>query len=246
MEYKIRIDVFEGPMDLLLHLIDRAEIDIYDIPISLITEQFIEYIEKMEELNLEITSDFLVMAATLLEIKSKMLLPQREKSDDSQLEAEEDPRAELVRRLVEYKKFKSVAEKLREMESIQSKVFYKPKEDIIDNFNDNLEIGDVNIDELLKALNNIIKRRKNKDKILDVREIQREEYTLEKCVSDIKERLKREDTIYFSSLLKEDSTRNEIITYFLSVLELINLKYINVIQEKDFSDLIIIKKQKEA
>ncbi|NLY85898.1 MAG: segregation/condensation protein A [Tissierellia bacterium] len=246
MEYKIRIDVFEGPMDLLLHLIDRAEIDIYDIPISLITEQFIEYIEKMEELNLEITSDFLVMAATLLEIKSKMLLPQREKSDDSQLEAEEDPRAELVRRLVEYKKFKSVAEKLREMESIQSKVFYKPKEDIIDNFNDNLEIGDVNIDDLLKALNNIIKRRKNKDKILDVREIQREEYTLEKCVSDIKERLKREDTIYFSSLLKEDSTRNEIITYFLSVLELINLKYINVIQEKDFSDLIIIKKQKEA
>ncbi len=246
MEYKIRIDVFEGPMDLLLHLIDRAEIDIYDIPISLITEQFIEYIEKMEELNLEITSDFLVMAATLLEIKSKMLLPQREKSDDSQLEAEEDPRAELVRRLVEYKKFKSVAEKLREMESIQSKVFYKPKEDIIDNFNDNLEIGDVNIDDLLKALNNIIKRRKNKDKILDVREIQREEYTLEKCVSDIKERLKREDTIYFSCLLKEDSTRNEIITYFLSVLELINLKYINVIQEKDFSDLIIIKKQKEA
>lgn len=246
MEYKIRIDVFEGPMDLLLHLIDRAEIDIYDIPISLITEQFIEYIEKMEELNLEITSDFLVMAATLLEIKSKMLLPQREKSDDSQLEAEEDPRAELVRRLVEYKKFKSVAEKLREMESIQLKVFYKPKEDIIDNFNDNLEIGDVNIDDLLKALNNIIKRRKNKDKILDVREIQREEYTLEKCVSDIKERLKREDTIYFSSLLKEDSTRNEIITYFLSVLELINLKYINVIQEKDFSDLIIIKKQKEA
>lgn len=246
MEYKIRIDVFEGPMDLLLHLIDRAEIDIYDIPISLITEQFIEYIEKMEELNLEITSDFLVMAATLLEIKSKMLLPQREKSDDNQLEAEEDPRAELVRRLVEYKKFKSVAEKLREMESIQSKVFYKPKEDIIDNFNDNLEIGDVNIDDLLKALNNIIKRRKNKDKILDVREIQREEYTLEKCVSDIKERLKREDTIYFSSLLKEDSTRNEIITYFLSVLELINLKYINVIQEKDFSDLIIIKKQKEA
>ncbi|NLV88602.1 MAG: segregation/condensation protein A [Tissierellia bacterium] len=243
MEYKIMIDVFEGPMDLLLHLIDRAEIDIYDIPISLITDQFIEYLHKMEELNLEITSDFLVMAATLLEIKSKMLLPQREKLENNQLEMEEvDPRAELVRKLVEYKKYKHITDKLREMESIQSKVYYKPKEDIIDTFNDDFELVDLNIDDLLKALNNIIIRRNKKAKVLDVREIQREEYTLEKCVSEIKERLNRENTIYFSDLLKEDSTKSEIITYFLSILELINLKYIHVVQEEDFSDLIITKK----
>jgi len=111
MEYKISIDIFEGPMDLLLHLIDKAEIDIYDIPISLITEQFIDYLHKMDELNLEVTSDFLVMAATLLEIKSKMLLPQKEKNTGDQLETEDiDPRAELVKRLVEYKKYKSVSE----------------------------------------------------------------------------------------------------------------------------------------
>ena len=243
MEYKIMIDVFEGPMELLLHLIDRAEIDIYDIPISLITDQFIEYLHKMEELNLEITSDFLVMAATLLEIKSKMLLPQREKLENNQLEMEEvDPRAELVRKLVEYKKYKHITDKLREMESIQSKVYYKPKEDTIDTFNDDFELVDLNIDDLLKALNNIIIRRNKKAKVLDVREIQREEYTLEKCVSEIKERLNRENTIYFSDLLKEDSTKSEIITYFLSILELINLKYIHVVQEEDFSDLIITKK----
>lgn len=244
MEYKISIDIFEGPMDLLLHLIDKAEIDIYDIPISLITEQFIDYLHKMDELNLEVTSDFLVMAATLLEIKSKMLLPQKEKNTGDQLETEDiDPRAELVKRLVEYKKYKSVSEKLRELENIQSKVFYKPKEDIVDAIDENLEIANMNINDLLKALNNIIKRRSSiKEKVLDVREIQREEYTLQKCVNEIKEKLKKERTIYFSSLLKEDSSRAEIITYFLSVLELINMKLINVIQDEDFSDLIIIRK----
>lgn len=243
MEYKIRLDAFEGPMDLLLHLIDKAEIDIYDIPISLITEQFIEYINKMEELNLDITSEFLVMAATLLEIKSKMLLPQKEKLDGSQLEMEEvDPRAELVRRLVEYKKYKEIANELRQMETIQSKVYYKPKEDILDFFNDDIGLGELNIEDLLKALNNIVKRRNTKAKVLDIKEIQREEYTLEKCIIDIKERLNIESTFTFSSLLSEESTINEIIAYFLSVLELINLKYINVVQEDDFSDLIIIKK----
>ncbi|NLK44667.1 MAG: segregation/condensation protein A [Tissierellia bacterium] len=243
MEYKIRIDVFEGPMDLLLHLIDKAEIDIYDIPISLITEQFIEYLHKMEELSLEITSDFLVMAATLLEIKSKMLLPHREKIEDNQMELEDvDPRAELVRRLVEYKKYKHITEKLREMEDIQSKVYYKPKEDVLDTFNDDIELSDLNLEDLLKALNNIIIRRNKEARVLDVREIQREEYTLEKCVSIIKERLNREKTIYFSNLLDENCTKNEIITYFLSILELINLKHINVVQEEDFSDLIITKK----
>lgn len=246
MEYKVKIDIFEGPMDLLLHLIEKAEIDIYDIPISLITEQFLEYLQKMEELNLEITSDFLVMAATLLEIKSKMLLPQKTKTDDSEGDNEEiDPRAELVKRLIEYKKYKSAAEKLREMESIQSKVFYKPKEDIVDTFNENLEIENMNISDLLKALNNIIKKRSREGKILDIKEIQREEYTLEKCISNIKNRLKKENKIFFSDLLKENSTRMEIITYFLSILELMNMKYISVVQEKDFSDLIIIKRQKE-
>ncbi len=125
MEYKIVLESFEGPMDLLLHLIDEAEIDIYDIPINEITEQYIDYITKMEEMDLEVTSEFLVMASTLLEIKSKMLLPQVDKNDGEQLEMEEaDPRLELVKRLVEYKKFKYASRELRNYEEIQKKVFF--------------------------------------------------------------------------------------------------------------------------
>ena len=124
MEYKIILESFEGPMDLLIHLIDKAEIDIYDIPINEITEQYIKYITKMEELDLEVTSEFLVMAATLLEIKSRMLLPPiKKETDGDQLEMEEiDPRLELVRRLVEYKKYKHVSKELQSLEETQKKI----------------------------------------------------------------------------------------------------------------------------
>ncbi|MDR7856168.1 segregation/condensation protein A [Tissierella sp.] len=246
MDYKIMIDEFEGPMDLLLHLIDKAEIDIYDIPISHIAEQFLEYIRHMDDINLGVTADFLVMAATLLEIKSKMLLPNNSTSDDLQMEMEEiDPRAELVRRLVEYKKYKKAAEELRLFEILQSKVYYKPKEDLIDYEDFEMELEGLNIEVLLKSLSNIIVKRSKRDKVLDISEIQREEYTLEQCMEDIKYKLGLYNNIKFSDLLDEESTKKEIITFFLSILELIRMKYINVEQEKDFSDLIIIRKINE-
>ncbi|WP_353095861.1 segregation/condensation protein A [Tissierella praeacuta] len=246
MEYKITIDAFEGPMDLLLHLIDKAEIDIYDIPINLIAEQFIEYIQQMEELNLDIASEFLVMAATLLEIKSKLLLPNKVSACDTQLEMEEvDPRAELVRRLVEYKKYKNIVEELRTLETIQSRVYYKPKEDLMDFEDEEFELEGLNIELLLKSLSNIIEKKSKENKVLDINEIQRDEYTLEECMKDIREKLNISDMLKFSSLLDENSTKKEVITYFLSVLELIRMKYINVIQEEDFSDLIISKREEE-
>lgn len=247
MDYKIMIDAFEGPMDLLLHLIDKAEIDIYDIPINHIAEQFLEYIRHMEELNLDVTADFLVMAATLLEIKSKMLLPNKITSDNMQMEMEElDPRAELVRRLVEYKKYKNIAVELRLFEIMQSKVYYKPKEDLTDYETDEIQLEGLNIEKLLKSLSNIIEKRSKVDRVLDINEIQREEYTLEKCIKDIKTKLHRENKIIFSSLLGDDSTKKEIITFFLSILELIRMKYINVIQKEDFSDLIISRRINEG
>lgn len=246
MDYKIEIDVFEGPMDLLLHLIDKAEIDIYDIPISLIAEQFIQYIRQIEELNLEVASEFLVMAATLLEIKSKLLLPSRENFADAQLEMEEiDPRAELVRRLVEYKKYKNIVEDLKTLETTQSKVYYKPKEDLIDFEDEKFELESLNIDLLLKSLSNIIEKRNKENRILDISEIQRDEYTLEECIKNIKQKLKLDNILKFNSLLGKDSTRKEIITYFLSILELISMKYIYVNQEEDFSDLIISRRIEE-
>ena len=168
MDYKIMLDAFEGPMDLLLHLIDKAEIDIYDIPISHIAEQFLDYIRHMEDINLGVTAEFLVMAATLLEIKSKMLLPNKSTSDNIQIEMEEiDPRAELVRRLVEYKKYKNAAEELRLFEILQSKVYYKPKEDLIDYEDYEIELEGLNMEILLKSISKIIIKRSKKDKVLE-------------------------------------------------------------------------------
>jgi segregation and condensation protein A len=237
------IDAFEGPMDLLLHLIDKAQIDIYDIPINHITEQFIQYIYHMEELNLDIASDFLVMAATLVEIKSKLLLPYEKQDSSLQLEMEElDPRAELVRRLVEYKKYKAVSEELRLFEDVQSKIYYKPREDLFNYDENEFELEGLDINLLLKSISKIIKKRSKSDRVLTINEIQRDEYTLEQCIKDIQNILKIELRLKFSNLIDENSTRKEIIVCFLSILELIRMKEIKVIQEEDFSDLIIIRR----
>lgn len=240
MEYKIKIEAFQGPMDLLLHLIDKAEIDIYDIPINIIAEQFIEYIRAMEELNLEIASEFLLMAATLLEIKSKMLLPQE--ADDSEEETEEeDPRAELIRRIVEYKKYKEAAEDFKELESIYSKMFFKPREESNDYVDDEVVLTGLNIDKLLKSLNTIIINNKKKIDYLDINVIQREEYTLEDCILDIKEKLERKEKLKFTELLDDNSGKAEIVVYFITLLELVKMKYINLDQDDEFTDLLITK-----
>lgn len=245
MEYKIEVEAFEGPMDLLLHLIDKAEIDIYDIPINIVTEQFIGYIRQMEELNLDVASEFLVMAATLLEIKSKLLLPIKENDESLQMEMEVlDPRMELVRRLVEYKKYKDVVESLKLLEINQSKVYYKPKEDL--SFYEDeepIDISDLDINILLRSINNIIKKRTKERRFLDINEIQRDEYTLEDCMKLIKDRVFKEEIVRFTDLLKEDTTKKEIITYFLSLLELISMKLIIVQQDEDFSDLLLLRKE---
>lgn len=246
MEYKINLDIFEGPMDLLLHLIDKDEIDIYDIPINHIAEQFIQFVNQMEEMNLDVTSEFLVMAATLLEIKSKMLLPSKRQVDDEVIEDEEDPRAELVRKLVEYRKYKNAAKELRTLEEIQYKVYYKPKEDLSDYQDEQLEIEGLKIDLLLKSINRILAKKSKENSVLLINEIQREEYTLEKCIEIMKERSNKEHTYNFSSLITKESTRSEIITYFLSLLELIRMKYVSVIQKEDFSDIIICKRLEES
>jgi segregation and condensation protein A len=249
MEYKIMLESFEGPLDLLLHLIEKAQIDIYDIPINDITEQYINYIYQMEELNLELASDFLVMAATLLEIKSKMLLPQQkiDQNDNVQLELEEvDPRMELVRRLVEYKKYKNISKELRFYEEIQSKIYYKPKEDLTLYEDKEIDLEGLDLNLLIKSLNNILKKRNRTSKSIDINEMQREEYTLEECIDNIKIQLENQETIKFSSLLDEECSRKEIVVYFLSILELIRMKYIYVNQEENFSDLIINRRVKEV
>ncbi len=245
MEYKVILETFEGPLDLLLHLIEEAEVDIYDIPISEITEQYIDYLKKMQELDLEVTSEFLVMASTLLEIKSKMLLPnvkKDEKTENEENEADEDPRADLVKRLVEYKKYRMVSNKLKQREKIQNKIFYKPKEDLsyIEEDNDNLE--DLDLNQLVMTLNNILKRRSDNYKPLKFDEIHRDEYTLDECIKKVKNEVEEKNKIKFTQLFHKETTRTEIVVTFLSILELVRLKYIIVKQEENFSDIFIVKR----
>lgn len=244
MEYKIVLNAYEGPLDLLLNLIQKAKIDIYDIPINIIADQFLEYIYDMEKLNLDIASEFLVMASTLIEIKSKMLLP-KEKIIEDELEIELDPRAELVRRLVEYKKYKEIAEDLRLSELIESRVYYKPKEDLSDYKDLEFDIGKIDLEMLLKTLHNLLLNRGIKASSIDVSEVQREEFSISECMKDIKLKLTHKDTIKFSELLSYDYNREEIVTYFLSILELIKLRTIYVKQDDLFSDLIINKRIEE-
>ncbi|NLW22459.1 MAG: segregation/condensation protein A [Tissierellia bacterium] len=247
MEYKVVLESFEGPMDLLLHLIEKAQIDIYDIPINEITEQYIDYLSRMEELDLEITSEFLVMAATLLEIKSKLLLPQINKGHGGQLEMEEaDPRLELVKKLVEYKKYKDASMKLRNIEKTQRKVYYKPKEDLSYYVAEEKELEEMDLNKLVQALIKLLsKNRKDIDSI-SIKEIQEEEYSLEVYIAKIKEEIEKKEEVKFSQLFHINTNKKEIIVTFLSLLELIRLKYVTFYQEENFSDIIIKKSRKGA
>ena len=244
MVYKIEVAVYEGPFDLLLSLIQKSEIDIYDIPIDQVTHQFLDYISKMDELNLEVTSEFLVMAATLLEIKSKMLLPQ-EKIEEDGILIEVDPREALVQRLIEYKLYKEAAQELKASETIESGVYYKPREDLSIYSNPIEELGKIDLAQLVKTINNIISRSVIKSNILDIEEIKREEYTLENCIGEIELKLLKQNKFLFTDLLSEKTSKEEIIVYFLSLLELIRLRSVYVYQDSTFSDLMIKIRLKE-
>lgn len=239
MNYNVKVDIFEGPLDLLLNLIEENKLDIYDIPINLITGQFLNYIKKMEEDSLEVTGDFLIMASTLLEIKSRMLLP-KEKILIDEEEREIDPRDELVRRLEEYKIYKDVSRELRMYEVYGLNTYFKPKEEL--NFEDDeLDLGQLDLKQLIKSINNIIRKSKIED-IDDSEEISREVYTMEECKSHIKLNLEGKKQCSFTDLINIPITKRKIIAYFLSILELIRQRLILVEQDDAFTDLIIMKR----
>lgn len=240
MAYNVKVEAFEGPFDLLFHLIEKNEIDIYDIPINQVTQQYIEYIQQMEEIDLEVTSEFLVMAATLIEIKSKMLLPVQV-VEDQQLEFEDiDPRSELVRKLLEYKKFKMVAEEFKEMEEYSKKLFFKLKEEIIFESSDDKGLENVDMDDLLNALNNILtSKNKRHRKRNHIRQMQRETFTIENKIEYILNELKEKSRLSFNKLFASMKDKREIITTFLALLELIKMKKVMVSQNICFSDIII-------
>lgn len=237
MSYKLSLEIFEGPLDLLLYLIKKNDLDIKDIPISKITEQYLEYIEMMKMLDLDIVGDFLVMAATLMQIKSKMLLP----PDPVEGEEEElDPRDELMRRLHEYKKFKEIAEVLQGKETERRDLFSR----IID-IEKSKELRDeakevyfeANLFDLINALSEALK--KVPEDVLH--EIIKEEYTVEQKIHDILHLLIDQQAVVLQQLFAKSKSKMEVIVTFLAVLELIRLKEIKIAQKKVFGDIDILR-----
>lgn len=236
MEYNIVLKTYEGPMDLLLDLIKENEIDIYDIPIFKITEEFLKYIENMKKLNLTLTSDFILMASTLLEIKSKMLLPKKEALDDE--EVEEDPRLDLVESLLEYKKYKEASEILKIQEEYESKSFYKLRTEIF-SMSEMDFLKDSNVEKLSLAFFNILKNYKDKEVV----GIEREYFKVEDASRKIKQALKKNKKIKFSQLLEDIVYKVDAITYFLGMLELIKNQYIVANQSDNFADILIEERE---
>lgn len=239
MAGNIKIDIFEGPLDLLLQLIKASEIDIYNIPIAEITDQYIEYIRSMEELDLEVASEFLVMAATLLEIKSKMLLPKKQLISGEEI-SEIDPRQELVDKLMEYKRYKEFATMLKEIEN-KNMVFFKNPE-IIDDIEDSeYFFNNISIENLMVAFKRVvdIHERKRNTRGEIPRDINYDEFKIEDKMDEILQLINKKNQIKFEVFFQSARSGMEIIVTFLALLELIRLKKIKVIQINNFGDIFI-------
>jgi segregation and condensation protein A len=229
----VRLDIFEGPLDLLLYLIRKEEIDIYDIPIARITDQYLHYLEMMRMLDLNFAGEFLAMAATLLYIKSRTLLPPEERTEDEE-EPVEDPRAELVRQLVEYKEFKGLAGDLQGMEARQHTTFHRHDTSVPFLETAERPLFDVSIFDLLSAFAQALERAGKQEEIHEVAE---EEVTVADQMEAILDRLRKEKEILFHSLFPEGASRIAIVATFLALLELIRIRKVAAVQERPFSEI---------
>ena len=263
MDYSIKLPLFEGPLDLLLHLIKKEEVDIYDIPVARIADQYLEYIEMMKELNLDIAGEFLLMAATLIHIKSRMLLPVDEESAAEI--PQDDPRFELVQRLLEYQAFKEASFALREKEDAWSAVFYRDAssgegqgkqiqtdaplsagdpgngEDMLFpemTGPEGLDLADLNMFDLLTAFRKLLDKAPP-----EVVAITRETLTVKDRISFILEKLDRQDAVRFEDLFTEGTAKTYLIVTFIALLEVIRLGLVRAYQERDFGRIWIIRKQ---
>ncbi|MDQ1145199.1 MAG: segregation/condensation protein A [Bacillus sp. (in: firmicutes)] len=242
MPYQVKIDAFEGPLDLLLHLINRLEIDIYDIPVAQITEQYLLYIQTMNELKLDVASEFLVMAATLLAIKSKMLLPKHEEvlvDEDTDMSYEEDPRDELVERLIEYRKYKEAAQDLKSMEEERGLMYTKPPSDLSDFAKEKPEKTEINVSlyDMLAALQKLLRRKKLQRPLAT--KITRQEISIETRMIEIMDELKQlRGRKNFNDLFPYPAKEHIVVT-FLAVLELIKRKEIDVEQQENFGEIFV-------
>lgn len=234
MDYNIKIDAFEGPLDLLLHLIKEKNVDIYDISIEEITKSYLDYINKMEELNINIASSYLVMAAELMEIKSKSLLPKVENEEDN--EEEEVSRENLINKLVEYKKYKEMTEVFKELEINRNNIYIKPPENINNYVNNEIYNEEIEIDKLVEAMKNFLNR-KELEKPLKTK-ITNKEYSVKERKNSIKNILRNKKRVEFTELF-EEYNKSYIAVTFLSVLELAKEHELKISQDKNFDNIFI-------
>lgn len=241
MEYKIMINEFEGPMDLLLHLIKKSDIDIFDIELDQITTQYLDYLHAMQEMDLNIASEYLIMAAELIELKSGMLLPKPEIEND---EYEEDPRENLIQRLIAYKQYKEVTSDFRSLEEDRKQYYTKEVSDLREYaVNDNkIHMGDVSLEDLTKALQDFLNR-KTLDKPLNTK-ITKKEYSVTVRSQEIKNVLKKRKKMNFEELFDVYSKEYIVVT-FLSVLDLARKQELKIVQDNNFEQILIVSKDGE-
>jgi segregation and condensation protein A len=233
-EYKVRLEIFEGPLDLLLYLIKRDELDIYDISLERITQQYLEYLQAFKELNIDVAGEFVVMAANLIYLKSRSLLPADQQPPEEDVD-EKDPRWDLIRQLIEYKKFKEAASQLQVRELEQERIFSRIGDGIAPEIAP-LHLGEVGIFQLINAFQNVIKRLDAKE---DWREVFGENFTVSDKIERILESLAGGASIRFSDLFARMAPRVEIVVTFLALLELIRLKQVRAIQADEFQEIEI-------
>ena len=239
-EYQVKFEVFEGPLDLLLYLIKKEEVDIYSVNLTKLSTQFIEYIEMMREFDLEIAGEFLVMASTLMYIKSRELLPVEQQAVVEDEEGGEDPRWELIRQLVEYKKFKDAAAQLQTLEARQEGVF--PRLPIKPQFDEDKAPvkQDISVFDLLNAVNAVLKRFEKRD---NPREIYEDKWSVSEKIEMIVNLITTQTNVKFSELFEDAMSRSEVVCTFLALLELIRLKQLVCAQGDDFGEIEIRKRE---
>jgi segregation and condensation protein A len=240
--FPVKLDAFDGPLDLLLHLIKKSEVNVYDIPIASITQQYLDAIQLMEELNLDVAGEFLVMAATLIHIKSKMLLPRPETAagDES---PEEDPRDALVRRLLEHERYKAAAGLLHEREQVRSAQWQRPDERVAEIAGEDLEPElEVDLFSLLRAFQAVVQRAKLRPRVL----LPPEQLPLEVRIDQLLARLSETEACGFEDLFVDAHDRGMLVVTFLALLEMIRLKLIRVFQSGSFGPIRVYKRARPA
>jgi segregation and condensation protein A len=232
-DYKVKLEIFEGPLDLLLYLIKRDEIDIYDISLERITHQYLEYLQAFKELKIDIAGEFVVMAANLIYLKSRSLLPLDQQPPEEDAE-EDDPRWDLIRQLIEYKKFKEAAEQLHTRAVEQEKIFTRDGGALIE---PSLRLAEVGIFQLIHAFQNVIKRVEARE---NLGEIFAERFTVSEKIDIILQRVANGASVRFSELFGDVASRVEVVVTFLGLLELIRLKQVHAIQRDLFGEIEIV------